>query len=303
MVDGGRNAVTYGKEAVESAYDAIVPNLTISNVPGLVRGLEAAKNTSGYRLLGSAEREAVNNTISEVRLIAGRNAVNGTITGDAVKTIESIISAAQNGAPVGAKSVIGDMRMNFRSVLSQQNPTYAAALQSTNDSFGRMRTPLRASRSAATNANPGVFTPRQYAGAVRGTDRSIRGEATATGSARGQSIADAGMEVLPQNFGNSGTADRLIANGVLMGAPLLPAYGMSESGGGVLSPQVGIPLMIATGGASGAYSKSFGPIMRYLLSGSRNESARRIAEFLSTASRPAIAGGVSAITVGNQGSQ
>lgn len=98
-----------------------------------------------------------------------------------------------------------DMQSAFQRGLQRSNPGHATELRGLNESWANL---VRV-EGAGTNARNGLFTPAQLATAVRRADTSVRGRAVARGEARMQDLSDAAVDVLPNEYPNSRTADRM----------------------------------------------------------------------------------------------
>jgi hypothetical protein len=165
---------------------------------------------------------------------------------------------------------IGDALTDVLGVLKKelysQNPKQTSKLRRVDSAYGDLAVINVA--AANSGASSGVFTPKQYSTAVRQQDKTRRKTLFAQGSARGQDVSDAAVEVLGDPT-NATTLGRVAA---------------SVGGGlGLFSqPQVAIPAMVAV---PGAYSPGGQAIIDALLR-SRPELAKQFGGMLSQQSVP-----------------
>lgn len=170
----------------------------------------------------------------------------GPIDGETFKTVDSelgamarpYLSAASPAERELGQAVQGVQKV-LRDLIARQNPQAAPLFRRADAAFARF---VRLQRAAgAQGSTGGVFSPQQFSNAVRASDNSVRKGAFARGDALMQDLSDAGRAVLPNSIPNSGTPERLMAAGTMLGgagaAGMLPHLGvLSGVTGAVYSP-------------------------------------------------------------------
>lgn len=121
------------------------------------------------------------------------------------------------------------LRESFDDLLTRTNPDLSDQVSAARQAY-RSLVPLQA---AANAAEGGVFSPAQFANAVRNADTSVRGAAFARGRANMQKLADAGVLGMSGASGAAGPIDRL-ATGIMGGAAATGAIPISQIIGGSL---------------------------------------------------------------------
>lgn len=153
---------------------------------------------------------------------AGR--IRSEIAGTATRYLK-----AQDPNQQALGSVLRDIGNSLDELIARSDPTGRAgpALERAREGWGS----FAVVRRAGANANTGTFTPGQLASAVRANDSSVAKGAVARGEANMQDLSGAAARVMPDSFGNPGTADvtSTLALGGLIGAN--PVAGVSVAGG------------------------------------------------------------------------
>lgn len=125
-------------------------------------------------------------------------------------------------------SILEDVGAELRAHLGRANPEAGAILQRADEGwkdFVRMR-----AASVAAGGRP--FAPGQLASAVRTQDASVAHGAVGRGEARLQDLSRAAETVMPDQFGNPGTADAASLY-ALLGYGLADPLGAMSVGGGL----------------------------------------------------------------------
>ena len=100
------------------------------------------------------------------------------------------------------------LQTSFQTALQRSNPTHSARLGELNESWANL---VRV-EGASSAARAPVFAPGHLWSAVKRADNSVRGRAVGRGEARMQELADAGVDVLPSDYPDSGTSGRAQMN-------------------------------------------------------------------------------------------
>lgn len=209
----GRDAVQYAKQVVDSKYDEVLKDLTFRFDPGVYnRTLAVLKKAN---LPKAEQRVQIDDEVK--KLVASYFQGKGTIDGPAYKTMESDLykrAKTYLASNTTSDKDIGEALMDVLGVLKDslkaQNKNAAKQLSKVNDAYADisvMRT--AAANTAAVN---GVFSPKQYAQAVRMKDKSLNKARFGEGLARGQETADAAVEVMGET-GKSSLETRFAAAG------------------------------------------------------------------------------------------
>lgn len=224
----GHEMVNYLDDTLGKAYDDILPSLTgkvdqeftqrMDELTGMVSELPETMQKQFQNIL----KNNLNNKISP----------NGTITGESLKEIESVLGQKARGYMKSQdfdQQQLGDAirqaQANVREWLARQNPAQADKLRAINEGWANY-TRIREA-AGSVGAKEGVFSPAQLSNRVR----AMGGK---TGYAKGknlmQDLSDAAKDVLPNKYPDSGTAGRvglgaIMADGGkhLLALPALPA--------------------------------------------------------------------------------
>jgi hypothetical protein len=228
----GRDAIAHATDVVSKSYDDVLGRMTFSLD-------QATKNriissAFGKSNLSPAQGDAVEEALE--RIIFNKIAGRKTTPGIEFKGIESDLSkmaANYSNSATAAEREIGqalsDALKQTRQELRSQNPSLTPRLRRIDNAYGKLKVVQIA--AASSNAESGVFTPTQFAQAVRQADITRNKSAYARGRARSENISDAAKTVIGDEARTS-----------LEGRILASAAG----GYGLLSqPQVAIPAAVA----------------------------------------------------------
>lgn len=228
----GRDAVNYAADQISNKYDEVLGkmsfNLDFKTTSGILSSLNKSNLTS------EAQRQEATNVLNNVVL---DKFANSKIPGTTYKQIESDLrkeaSKYLNSASASDRNVgeaLQNVLKTFKDELKSQNPKWTSSLRRIDSAYGDLSVMSKA--AANTGAENGVFTPKQYQLAVKQLDVSRNKKNFARGLARGQELAETGMQVI----GNP-------VNSTLEGRLALSAAG----GAALLSnPTVAIPALSAT---------------------------------------------------------
>lgn len=192
----GRDAVAFAAEQVSNKYDEVLNkiqfNLDFKTTSDILGALNKAN------LPSAAQKEEAINILNNVAL---SRFDKPTLTGQEYKAIESDLRKQASKYLTSDKASdknIGEALMGvlnvFKTELHSQNPKITPQLRRIDSAYGDLAVMQRA--AANTNAENGVFTPRQYQAAVRQADVTRQKGAFAKGKARGQDISEASMDII-----------------------------------------------------------------------------------------------------------
>jgi hypothetical protein len=198
----GRNAVLYASDQVSNAYDDVLSKMNFDLNFKVSSDMLGALNKSS--LPSEAQKMAAMDILNRTAL---SRFDKQTLTGAEYKLIESDLRKEASGylnSTTQAEKQIGQALRNvldvFKKELAVQNPKQTSNLRRVDAAYGD----LEVIQTAAANsgAQNGIFTPKQYQTAVRQRDITRNKKSFARGTARGQDVSDAALDIM----GDSSTA-------------------------------------------------------------------------------------------------
>jgi hypothetical protein len=206
---------------------------TTSNILG---SLSKAKG------LDASQRQTVSETLNEI--VFGKFS-GQKLDGQTYKGIESDLrNSASNYLNSGSASernigkALSDVLGVIKKELYFQNPKQTPTLRRVDAAFSDLSVINVA--AANTGAKSGVFTPKQFATAVRQQDPTRRKSSFAKGKAKGQDISDAALEVIGDTTGASQTGRIALGIGGGYGLFSEPVIGTATA--------FGVPVAYSPGG-------------------------------------------------------
>lgn len=236
-VAAGHAAVQYVADRLGQQYDdaaAMIPQ--IAPDPEFKTALAAiGKSVSELPTdVGAQYQSILDNRLAPLQ--------SGPVSGQQFGSIQSQIAklAADRGASSdAAQRSLGDMLESvsdaMKDTMARFSPEAGSKINAANQGWANF---VRL-RSAASKAADGIFTPGQLSTAVRTMDKSVGKGNVAKGQAVLQNLSSAASSVMPDKFGNPGTADALG----------LGALGTSV----VTAPHVGVPMAAGLTAAATPY--------------------------------------------------
>lgn len=161
------------------------------------------------------------------------NRLNGEVSGEQLKAIHSELGGVQRqyagrgGAEAVLADMIGDVRRSLMGLMGRANPQAAEMIAKADQGWAS----YSILNSAAANAKNGVPTPGQYATAVRQSGNKVGSRLVGKGQARLQPLIGAAREVMPDQFGNPGTANAIGLGGLGVGMMTEPVTTLGVAGG------------------------------------------------------------------------
>lgn len=248
-INAGRDLVDHVSNTVSNAYKDIASGVTPF---GLDRQFAADIAKISQDFLTPDMRQVLAQSIRRDVLSRLQN-TGRRIDGDTYLDITQTLGKNAReylGSSVVKERELGrafaSLRESFDDLLTRTNPDLSDQVSAARQAY-RSLVPLQA---AANAAEGGVFTPAQFANAVRNADTSVRGAAFARGRANMQELADAGVLGMGAAPGAAGPIDRL-ATGIMGGAaatgtiPIDQIIAASLVGGGAYSRPVANALVSA----------------------------------------------------------
>lgn len=263
----GRDAIQYTDEVISKKYDDVLSKISMNYDKQLTSKFNDVVRKA--TLPSASQKQEVTDLIntSIYQKIPVDNKGKAVIDGQTIKNIESdllkTVNNYKSSSTAGERQIgeaLSDVLKVFKNELSAQNPQQSSILRRIDSAYGD----VAVMKTAAANqqANNGVFTPKQYNSAVRQRDVTRNKRSFASGSARGQDVAEAGVDMLAPEI-----------NSTLEGRLLL---GMGSLYGTAQNPLVSGSLIVAT---PAIYSDKGLKVMQGLMR-SRPEIAKRIGEAL-----------------------
>ena len=236
----GRDAIEYASKTVSDKYNDVLSKITFdldfattSNILG-----ELAKAKS----LSADQREKVAAALNDIVLskFSGQK-----LDGKTYKGIESDLrqkaSDYVNSQSASEKEIgyaLSDVLKVLKKELYFQNPKQTPTLRRVDAAFSDLSVINVA--AANTGAKSGVFTPKQFAIAVRQQDPTRRKSSFARGKAKGQDISDAALEVIGDTTAASQTGRIALGMGGGYGLLSEPVIGTATA--------FGVPAAYSQGG-------------------------------------------------------
>ncbi len=273
----GNDAISEAGEKISTAYDDLLPKLTVKADPQFVQEMTAFQSV--ISTLPEAQAKQLK-TILRTKVIEQFDQT-GSMAGETMKQADSELKRfARNyrGSPDPDQRMMADAlseaQSYLRGMVTRNNPQHADQLQGIDKAYSTL---LRVENAAArVGSKEGVFSPAALRGGVRAMDTSMRKRAFARGKAPMQEFADAAENVLGPKVPDSGS-------------PFRAASGLTALGGWMLDPS--IPVSIGIGSAM--YTK---PVQKAItglltqrpeLAGPISEALRRLSP-ASAAALPAL---------------
>ena len=248
-VPAGRDAVKYAGDQLSAAYKEVLPEIGVRldnryAVDGrkLQPILETMTPESQARMLDIIDR----------RVHARFKDDQGILSGDRYKAIEGELDFEINrfakSQDPDQQSIAEGLKV-VKNALDEaairQNPKFAKAKNDIDRGWASLVQVENAATRAGSRETSGVYTPKDYDAAVRGSDKRVRRRGYARGEALNQDLARAGVNVLPSSVPDSGTPRRIIQAGAT-GGGLIAAIANPAS---VVAPAAGLA------GLAAAYSR------------------------------------------------
>lgn len=195
----GREAVLYAADQVSNAYDKVLEKMSFNLDFKTTSGILSALNKS--RLPSEAQKQEATNILNDLALSRFDKT---KLTGAEYKAIESDLRKevqAYLKSDKRSEQQIGEALKNvldvFKTELAAQNPKQTSQLRRIDSAYGD----LEVIQTAAANsgAEGGLFTPKQYQTAVRQRDATRNKKGFARGTARGQDVSEAALNIMGEN--------------------------------------------------------------------------------------------------------
>lgn len=274
----GHDSVAHVADRLGAVYDdaaALVPSVAPDQAFTQALGAIGQRTTELPTDVGTQFANIIQNRLTD-RL------QSGPVTGTQLRGIQSEIghlaarrSASQDPAQQELGHMLEDVSGELSDLLGRANPEAGAMIGRANEGWAiyvRLR-------NAASKAKGGIATPGQFTTAVRMSDNSVGKGRVARGGALLQDLIDPASQVMPDAFGNPGTADALGLGALATSILTKPAVGIPTAA--ALSAG-SVPYLLMGRGATGV-PRAAGAIPARGLS---PEVAARLARALGVAGSP-----------------
>ncbi len=252
-VKAGHAAISAAADALDDAYDKVLPNLSLRVDSVLDRDLSDVMRRIQGGTLPHAQVGQFNKLIAN--FLVPRFTANKYMTGNTFKAVESELSQlakTYRGSSLASErefgSAIQDVRDVLRANVTRQNPKFAGELQKVNQAYALYKPIQRAAADSATTE--GVFSPAKLLQKIKQNDPTKDKLNTSEGVAAMQPFAQAAQKVVGNTVPDSGTAGRLLqahlVNHILGGG---------VAAGGAAATGTGAPMAAAAALGSALYTK------------------------------------------------
>jgi hypothetical protein len=286
----GREAVQFADDALGSAYQKLLPKMTVKADKTFSTELSNLKQAVDSGAINQTTKDFFNKWIDNN--VTNKFQGQGAITGETLKGIQENFRVKINELSL---STINDERViagalkeaqdQFRQLVTRSNPNYAKELNAINTGYANFKRVQNA--AGKVGAEEGVFSPAQLQNAVRAMDKSKDKARFAEGKALMQDLSESGKTVLGSKVPDSGTPYRTMA-------AILASGGAGVSGyPGIAAGLAATPVMYSSGG-----QKMMASLLAKRPAGAqnfaeqvRNNQQARLAALLGAQSNPYAIGG------------
>lgn len=154
------------------------------------------------------------------------------VSGEAVKKMHGELGALQaeqaRKGNTTLANMIGDTRRALMGIIEKANPEAGAMIRKADEGWG-IYSIMNDAAAAASNRG-GVYLPGQLNTQVRAAGRRLGSNMTGKGKAPLQDIATAASRLMPDQFGNPGTANAVGLGGLGVGLVTAPAQTITTAG-------------------------------------------------------------------------
>lgn len=244
----GHDMVGEVAQKLGDGYDALLPKLQFTPGKDYWTDLQTIANRDVSVLPETQQKQFL-------EIMRQRHGPPAPMDGQMFKNVEGELTkfAKQYGASAdpaqrGLGEALDNVVTAMRDQLARSNPAHAAELSRLNQGWA-MYARIRAAASGATNE--GIFTPANLLSAIRSQDKSVGKGAFAKGDALMQGFAEAGQKVLPSKLPTSGTVERGLHAGLVLGGAHLLAHPELMVAGALAAAPYSRPGMRATNWLTG----------------------------------------------------
>lgn len=284
----GHDLVTYVGDRLGQKYNELIPNLSVNPDDEFQNGILGHLDT--VKDLPQDQQGEYNRIYRDYIAKLEQPGATGADL-QAARSEVGRQAKRYSSAPAPADRNLGDLLSSTRDTLDdmveRSNPDQLPQLQAIDRGWASLaRIEKAASRASPTSGGQetgGIYTPTALKSAILQADTTARKRGTARGTQILQDIAEAGQRVLPQSVADSGTVERGLTSGALLGGlPYLAAHA---------EPTTAAIL----GGLTGAYTRPGQALLRGAIA-SRPTVARGLADAMRNNTGVAGIGGAAALS-------
>ena len=201
-----------GKQVLSKSYDDVLPFIGIKDKVGLTKAINSVRKD---QILSDSAEKTLTKEMSKIQgFLSGKN-----ISGESVKDIQTHLgkriqayAGTTNADDKAIGNALSETLDTLMTQVQKQNPKYSDKLKAVNTAYAKF---IRIQNAASKLTDGETFTPKQFASAVRQSDRSKGKNAVAAGKALMQGESRQ-AKILGNKLADSGTAGNLILNGGLL---------------------------------------------------------------------------------------
>jgi hypothetical protein len=224
----GFETVRHVEGALSKVYDdavAMVPAVMADEQLAADLATVAARKSDLPETLASQYDSIISNRLARLE--------RGPVSGEMVKDIQGELrQLAREQASKGEESLAGmlnDAATAVMGVVSRTNPQAGQMIRAADEGW-RVYSMMNDAAAAASNRG-GVFLPGQFNAQVRRDAKGMGSNMAGKGLGRMQDYATAATDILPDQFGQPGTANAIGLGSVGVGAVTAPAQTAAVVGG------------------------------------------------------------------------
>jgi hypothetical protein len=228
-IPAGGDMVGYVRDRLGAEFDraySMVPQIN-PNDPDLLAGMTRIGQRKAD--LPAAMQQQFDGIVSE-RLSRLQGATTGQNVGAVRSELNTLASGylrSQDPAQQALGGMIAELGDELDGAISRASPEAGQILSQAREGYSDY---VRLER-ASTNAGGRPFSPGQLESAVKASDGSVRRGAVGRGDARMQDLSAAARSIMPDQFGNPGTADAVGLGGLGVGMVTEPVTTTAIAGG------------------------------------------------------------------------
>lgn len=204
----GNQAVKFAGDRLSERFERLIPNLAVRGDQQFASDIQALGSTLRSGEISPANVRKFETMVRDgvMSRLKGAEA-NGTNYNAADKYVGKMaerFGKSTNPEDQALAEAFRELRDAMAGMLDRSNPAAAAELQALREGWSRL-VPVE---SAAAGAKRGIASAEQFRAAVRQNNKTVRKRGVARGEAAMQNLAEAGSEILPSQYPDSGTSGR-----------------------------------------------------------------------------------------------
>ncbi len=205
-VKPGYDTVRYVDEALGSAYDEafdMVPTVALDAQLGDDLATIAQRRVDLPESMGGTFERIINDRLTRL----GKPGLSGRDVKQVASEIGDLAAEYRAKGETTMADMLGDVRQSLGGLVGRNNPEAGALVAKADEGWGIYK--MLNSAAGKADARGGVYTPGQLTTAVRTGARRQGVNMAGKGEGRLQDLSSAAQQVMPDGFGNPGTANAL----------------------------------------------------------------------------------------------